>query len=224
MSKKYPDEDDRRVPPPPKSSSFLRNFLTAVHYLQAIEGYTNGVSTSDIECYMCRHYPMDGDIRSQVTWAINQAISYGFLQEKNSSFFLMYAMAKIYLTPQEREKQQEMSYAKRLFRSRWRCCCRPPPSKRMKPCTIIEPIECPKKRCAPFSECENESKKSKPETQCNAPVSNITQDYCPPNQQKSEPKCKGPCKPKSKRSTRSKKTCSYEACRGKSGVCDCNNH
>lgn len=123
------DKCSEKIQPPPKSNSFFSNVLTAVHYLQGMECNHNGVTTDCIECYMVKHFPLDGDIRSQIVCAVNQAVRYGFLQERRKQKYFMHnAMAKIYLTEGEKERRQEFGYAKNLFISTWESCSLLPPS------------------------------------------------------------------------------------------------
>lgn len=169
------------IPPPAKSNSFFRNFLETVHYLQKVEGF-RGVSAPDIECFMCRHYPVDGDIKSQVKWATNTAISCGFLQEQDCKFHLIYAMARIYLAMEEKEKAKEICYAKHLFKSTWKCCgCCPPPPKCPLPCPMpppcpippscpvpmpICPQPCPAKRSRSQDDSDSSKSKTPPKKEC----------------------------------------------------------
>lgn len=167
MPNQHPGKNEHlaRIPPSPKSNSFFRNFLTAIHNLQGIEGFDDGVTIEDIEFYMCRHYPMDGDVTSQLTWASNLAVNYGCLVERHCRYFLIHAMAKIYLTTEEKDKEREKSYAKRLFRTPWkRCCVVRKPSKQVET-TCSQTCPTPKKRCgsAPQgcgkkSRCESNTK------------------------------------------------------------------
>lgn len=202
-------EPSEKNSPYPKSNSFFRNFLRSVHCLQKVEGLEGGVSAEDIVCYMVRNYPVDGDINSQITWATKQGVRCGFLQERDCRYFVIHAMAKIYLAPEDGDKQREVCYAKHLFKSSWKCCvnrprtplCCPPPKCSALPVTYTRncPPPCPKKRCKTSSECDCQSRSSK----CGSRQSARSRGQSR-NRSKSSSGC-----------------CAYERAGGKSGVCGC---
>lgn len=207
-------EPSEKDSPYPKSNSFFRNFLTAVHCLQRVEGLEGGVSTEDIVCYMLRNYSVDGDIHSQITWAANQGVCCGFLQERECRYFLIHAMAKIYLASGDGEKQQQVCYAKHLFKSSWKCCVNRPrtpiccpqpicPAPKCPPLPVTYtrncPPPCPKKRCKTSSDCDCQSKSSKRGNRRSSRSS----------------------RQKRHGSKSSSRNCAYERSGGKSGVCGC---
>lgn len=214
-------ESKRKIPPPPQSSSFLTTFLGVIHYLQGIECFHNGVPSGAIESYMCKNYPVDGDIKSQITCAINQALRFGFIQQRNNCrYSLINAVAGIYLSREEVEKQQELCHARHLFQSIWKNCSEPP-------------NECVTNRCmSPPGRKRNRSKSSC-ESNCGSKRNRCSSRQkktrkkrcartkkCEKRTKKNRTHCGSSSCKMQRKSTRASK-CPYERIRGKRGVCDC---
>lgn len=222
-------------PPPPQSTSFVATLLGVIHHMQGMECYHSGVPAGAVECYMCKHYQVDGDIKSQITCAINLALRFGFLQEKQCRYRLVHALASIYMARGIQEKHEEQSYAQYLFKTVYKGCPPCPPicedscrllirrkRSRSSPCHSYSRKSSRSSGCRPrpSKKCKKKPQKKTKRScrKCSPSPSSESEslesdDDCPSPQQK---KCrkKTPCKqPPKKRKTqrrRRSKSCSNE--------------
>lgn len=227
-----PNQPKIKIPPPPVSTSFLTTLLGVLHYLQGMECYHKGVPCGAIECYMCKHYPIDGDIKSQITCAINQALRFGFIQQrKDYRYTLVHAVAGIYFAKRDEEKQQELCYARHLFETVWRRCPASPPEC---PESCVAPAKRRRRKppCRPIlssggsittSESGSSGSRSRHRQKKKKKVKKKRKKDCKRRTKKCRPRrnkrSTSSCEVKRK-SIRGRK-CSYERIRRKSGGCSC---